>query len=101
MCALRRFPLTYDDAYDKDILLLLQSTPDKRRSERIRQLIRLGLKAEASQEVMSVTPPKVTAVVPSEEKSKVLDTLVNDAEPTDSVHKDRRIGKVHFAPPKS
>ncbi|MCL6441874.1 MAG: hypothetical protein K6T83_00165 [Alicyclobacillus sp.] len=46
---LRRFPLTYDDEFDKDIHVLLQNTPKKRRSERIRQLIRLGITLESHQ----------------------------------------------------
>lgn len=43
----RRFPLTYDEEFDADIHEVLIETPQKRRSERLRQLIRLGLSIES------------------------------------------------------
>ncbi len=43
---MKRFTLLYDEEYDKDIADLLQSVPTKRRSEKIRSLIREGLCAE-------------------------------------------------------
>lgn len=49
MSPLRRFPLHYDEEFDRDIHELLTRTPEKRRSERIRNLIRLGLAKEESQ----------------------------------------------------
>ena len=47
-----RFSFTYDDEFDADIHEMLQHTPTKRRSERLRQYIRLGMKEgqQASQE---------------------------------------------------
>jgi len=42
----RRFPLIYDERFDGDIHKVLIETPQKRRSERLRQLIRLGLSIE-------------------------------------------------------
>ena len=39
-----RFSFTYDDEFDADIHEMLQNTPTKRRSERLRQYIRLGMK---------------------------------------------------------
>lgn len=47
MSPLRRFPLHYDEEFDRDIHELLMHTPEKRRSERIRNLIRLGLAKES------------------------------------------------------
>lgn len=47
MSPLRRFPLHYDEEFDRDIHELLMRTPEKRRSERIRNLIRLGLAKES------------------------------------------------------
>ncbi|KPV45655.1 hypothetical protein [Alicyclobacillus ferrooxydans] len=47
MSKLRRFPLTYDEEFDADIHKMLMETPQKRRSERLRQLIRLGLSVES------------------------------------------------------
>lgn len=45
----RKFPLVYDDEFDRDIHDLLRQTPQRRRSERIRTLIRLGVAAESTQ----------------------------------------------------
>ena len=47
-----RFSFTYDNEFDADIHEMLQNTPTKRRSERLRQYIRLGMKEsqQASQE---------------------------------------------------
>ena len=39
-----RFSFTYDNEFDADIHEMLQNTPTKRRSERLRQYIRLGMK---------------------------------------------------------
>lgn len=38
-----RFTFTYDDEFDKDIHNIIKRTPQKRRSEQLRQLIRYGL----------------------------------------------------------
>ncbi len=46
MSKIKKFVLTYDEEYDEDIEKLLLSVPAGRRSERIRQLIRLGAEAE-------------------------------------------------------
>lgn len=53
MSKLRRFPLTYDEEFDADIRKMLMETPQKRRSERIRQLIRLGLSVESGNHALS------------------------------------------------
>lgn len=50
MGKLRKFPLNYDEDYDADIHRLIMSTPLRRRSERLRQLIREGLRASKSEE---------------------------------------------------
>ncbi|MHB1684668.1 MAG: hypothetical protein ACYCYO_17890 [Bacilli bacterium] len=50
MGKLRKFPLNYDEDYDADIHRLIISTPLRRRSERLRQLIREGLRASKSEE---------------------------------------------------
>ena len=42
-----RFTFTYDDEFDADIHEMLQKTPQKRRSERMRNLIRIGMKASS------------------------------------------------------
>lgn|GEM_PF-3601767 len=46
MGKLRKFPINYDEEYDEDIHRLIMSTPLRRRSERLRQLIRAGMQAE-------------------------------------------------------
>lgn len=46
MGKLCRFPMHYDEELDMDIHQLIHETPTKRRSARLRQLIRLGLAAE-------------------------------------------------------
>lgn len=53
MSKLRRFPLTYDEEFDADIHKMLMETPQKRRSERLRQLIRLGLSVETGNHALS------------------------------------------------
>ena len=62
---LTRFSFTYDDEFDKDIHQLLQSTPEKRRSERLRQLVRLGLMAESSLSSAISVPASVQSDSPS------------------------------------
>ena len=42
-----RFTFTYDDEFDADIHEMLQKTPQKRRSERMRNLIRVGMSASS------------------------------------------------------
>lgn len=46
-----KFLLTYDKEYDRDIHACIETTPPKRRSHRIRALIRAGLLWEAAREV--------------------------------------------------
>ncbi len=62
---LTRFSFTYDDEFDKDIHEVLQSTPEKRRSERLRQLVRLGLMAESSLSSAISVPASVRPDSPS------------------------------------
>ena len=42
----KKFVLSYDGEYDKELNELVENTPRKRRSERVRQLILLGLECE-------------------------------------------------------
>ena len=42
----KKFVLSYDGEYDKELNELIENTPRKRRSERVRQLILLGLECE-------------------------------------------------------
>ena len=56
----RKFLLTYDEEYDADIDQVLQHTPVKRRSERIRSLLRLGLAAERQGLFAGARPPAVS-----------------------------------------
>ena len=42
----KRVTFTYDTEYDKEIEQILSAVPERRRSERIRQLLILGIRAE-------------------------------------------------------
>jgi len=44
---IRRYVLSYDDEYDREIAEVIEQTPKRRRAERVRQLILLGIQAEA------------------------------------------------------
>ncbi|GMA59390.1 hypothetical protein C7445_1184 [Alicyclobacillus sacchari] len=44
---IRRYVLSYDDEYDREISDVIEQTPKRRRAERVRQLILLGIQAEA------------------------------------------------------
>lgn len=47
MSKTRKFLLSYDEEYDSDIHKVISETPRKRISERLRNLIRLGLMVES------------------------------------------------------
>lgn len=62
---IKRCVFTYDTEYDKDIEKLLLSVPPGRRSERIRQLLRLGAEAEAQKH--GVSPIVASSEAPNTE----------------------------------
>lgn len=49
----KRFVFSYDDEYDADISAMLESTPKRRQSERVRQLLRAGMEAEQKNSSLS------------------------------------------------
>ncbi len=96
---LTRFSFTYDDEFDQDIHQLLQSTPEKRRSERLRQLLRLGLMAESSLSSAISVPTSVQPDSPVEdgETSPEDEPRPETASSEPSPTRERRA--VRFQPP--
>lgn len=87
----RRFPLTYDEEFDADIHKVLIETPQKRRSERLRQLIRLGLLIELGSHDGASTDKRY---VP---KTSSINTDNHSESPIESVQKVRK--PIKFGPP--
>jgi len=100
---LTRFSFTYDDEFDQDIHQLLQSTPEKRRSERLRQLVRLGLMAESSLSSVISVPASVRPESPSAAKNGVTSREEEQGqEPAPSESSPTRERRaVRFQPPTS
>ena len=61
----RKFVLSYDAEYDHELHQLIEDTPRKRRSERIRHLILLGLAHERQGE-----PPAPSLLAPLSDASR-------------------------------
>lgn len=80
MGKLCRFPMHYDEECDADIQELISSTPEKRRSARLRQLIRLGLAAEQG---LGQPVKREMILTPSSEDP----------------HEGKRRNRLRFAPP--
>lgn len=87
-----RFNLTYDELYDADIHELLMGTPERRRSERIRQLIRLGMAAESGSELK----PQVVQASFSKQSEPDNELISKSVGP----HAERKRTKVAFQPTK-
>lgn len=90
MSKLRRFPLTYDEEFDADIHKVLLETPQKRRSERLRQLIRLGLLLDSGSQPVAID-------MHSKPKSALISTVIQSES---SIEPAKRVRKsLKFEPP--
>lgn len=92
MSATKRFNLSYDEELDADIHELLTSIPEKRRSERIRHLIRLGLTFESGE-----TRHQESVATPQAKPQK---TVVDVPTDTPGETRQRRRDTVSFMPSK-
>lgn len=87
----RRFPLIYDEEFDADIHRMLMETPHKRRSERLRQLIRLGLTVE------SVNHAEALNMVPKPKQQPPNNTVIKSERPIEATKRARN--PLRFEPP--
>jgi hypothetical protein len=106
MSKTRKFLLSYDEEYDSDIHKVISETPRKRISERLRNLIRLGLMVESQgiqrvvqQRMVPPTHPAPQTVEPeqgtSESHSASSLQTTNQVEPS----RERRKRPVRITPP--
>ncbi len=91
MSKLRRFPLTYDEDFDADIHKILMETPQKRRSERLRQLIRQGLSLESGNHSDAVN------MLPKSNQQPSNYTVIQSDRHTEPIKRTRN--PVRFEPP--
>ena len=109
----KRVTFTYDTDYDKEIERALSSVPERRRSERIRQLLILGIRAEnhnfVDEPVTKKQKEQIEIVPNTQQHPEQVDETgidnnpVHEAEDTNqqSPAVERRRPIIRFRPPNS
>lgn len=90
----RRFPLTYDEVFDADIHRAINSAPVRRRSERVRELMRLGLAVESREGASKVRP-----TIPMSAVEVKVNEKPGAPQPSQTEEQRRKRRLVQFQPP--
>lgn len=93
----RKFLFSYDAKYDADIAQVIEETPQRRTSARLRQLIRLGLSIEQQTVSVNEVPLILNKRVSTTIKHQTRNDDVVPIPPTSS--EPRRRSLPRFSPP--